>query len=472
MTTEKRDTELSLEIESHDDDAAFEEAALDDELDDSMAAAPVVAPRKKGKAKLLAGVLVLGVLGAGGFFAYQSMMAGGATPTAAVPADVPANTMAGMDALTPPGTIPGSPDAVAMDPFGAPADPNAAPGMMAADGGMTPPAPMAPDAVMADGGLPAAEPMPGFDPMNPPADAGMAPDPMAAFTQPADAGLPPAQPIDPLMGNTPPADQMPVDAMAGPAMDAQPGLSGANAPVDATASVETAGVAAPVMEMAAPANPTPAPAPVMQAPPVVPAPSVEPPVDALLRGQVVTLENRVAELEAELKTLRDRPAPVAETSGVSEAEFAALKRRVEEMAAAPKPAPAAPPAPAITAVRPLPAPVNAAAPVPSQPVVPATVRALTRVEQATAGGRATATNPSVSPTPPAAPARTTAPSMGVNWQLRSAQPGRAWIAQPGTQEMRSIAVGDEVPGLGRILSIAQGADSRWVVRGSMGSVNQ
>lgn len=460
---DKRDNELSLELETN-DDAAFEEAALDDELNDSMMAQPL--PRKKSKAKLIAGLLVVGVLGAGGYMAYQQMQAGGMQPPmAAVPADVP---VAGADPMAQPGADPFAPagDMAGGLPPAAPFDPNAPVGMMP-DGSMPVP-PGAPDAVMADGMMPPAEPMPGMDPMAPPApmmagpDGAMPPaDPMAAFTPPADPSAMPA----PMPGDMPPMDmagQPPVDPMMPPADVAANTVP--PAPV-----VETP--PAPVVQEQAPVIETIQPAPVVEAP-VMPA-NAEPPMTAMLRQEVNTLQQRVAELESELKTLRDRPvpAPAAAEAGVSEADFAALKRRVEELAAAPKAAPA-PAAPAPVAVAPRMPERAPAAPAASQDqVVPATVRALTRVEQATGGGRATATNPSVAPKP-AAPAPAASGATGVNWQLRSAQPGRAWIAQPGTQEMRNVAVGDEVQGLGRILSIAQGADGRWTVRGSMGSVSQ
>ena len=57
------------------------------------------------------------------------------------------------------------------------------------------------------------------------------------------------------------------------------------------------------------------------------------------------------------------------------------------------------------------------------------------------------------------------------WVLRSAQPGRAVLAQKETGDFKTVEVGDHVAGLGRIRSI-QVENGRWVVRGSSGSVSQ
>ena len=79
--------------------------------------------------------------------------------------------------------------------------------------------------------------------------------------------------------------------------------------------------------------------------------------------------------------------------------------------------------------------------------------------------------------PPAAKApettKTVAPApkpKAVKWTLRSASPGRATLAtQDG--DLRTVEVGNSVPSLGRIESIAvQGG--KWVVQGSQGSVSQ
>lgn len=57
------------------------------------------------------------------------------------------------------------------------------------------------------------------------------------------------------------------------------------------------------------------------------------------------------------------------------------------------------------------------------------------------------------------------------WQLRSARPGQAVLAKPGSNEFVTIGVGDTLSGIGRVQSI--GLDSgKWRVQGTLGSVFQ
>ena len=65
------------------------------------------------------------------------------------------------------------------------------------------------------------------------------------------------------------------------------------------------------------------------------------------------------------------------------------------------------------------------------------------------------------------------------WALRAVQPGRAWISpldpQTGSQDtegLREITVGDRIQGLGEIISIRQQLGGRWVVRGTLASLEQ
>lgn len=57
------------------------------------------------------------------------------------------------------------------------------------------------------------------------------------------------------------------------------------------------------------------------------------------------------------------------------------------------------------------------------------------------------------------------------WQLRSAQPGRAMLSPQGSNEMRSVAIGDTVDGLGRVTSINI-ENGTWIVRGTKGFVSR
>ncbi len=57
------------------------------------------------------------------------------------------------------------------------------------------------------------------------------------------------------------------------------------------------------------------------------------------------------------------------------------------------------------------------------------------------------------------------------WKLRSAQPGKALISQKGSNDFKTVEVGDTVKGIGRIVSIAT-EDGKWVVKGTSGQINQ
>jgi intracellular multiplication protein IcmG len=58
------------------------------------------------------------------------------------------------------------------------------------------------------------------------------------------------------------------------------------------------------------------------------------------------------------------------------------------------------------------------------------------------------------------------------WVLKSAKPGMAWVAPPGSSEIRTVTVGDTLQGVGKVTAIAQDAAGRWVVSGTAGRINQ
>lgn len=63
-------------------------------------------------------------------------------------------------------------------------------------------------------------------------------------------------------------------------------------------------------------------------------------------------------------------------------------------------------------------------------------------------------------------------SSKIVWELRAAQPGKAWVSPKGeSSRMQPVVVGDNLPGIGLITSISfDGA--RWVVQGTTGRINQ
>lgn len=57
------------------------------------------------------------------------------------------------------------------------------------------------------------------------------------------------------------------------------------------------------------------------------------------------------------------------------------------------------------------------------------------------------------------------------WELRSASDGVAWVSRPADNQLFRIAVGDQVPGLGRITAIRQQGEA-WVVVGTEGQIRE
>ncbi|MFN7114982.1 MAG: hypothetical protein ACK4PK_11565 [Alphaproteobacteria bacterium] len=69
-------------------------------------------------------------------------------------------------------------------------------------------------------------------------------------------------------------------------------------------------------------------------------------------------------------------------------------------------------------------------------------------------------------------AQPAAPARKVDWVLRSAKPGMAWVSEKGSSEMRTVSVGDTLAGIGKVTAIATDAQGRWFVNGTRGSINQ
>jgi hypothetical protein len=63
-------------------------------------------------------------------------------------------------------------------------------------------------------------------------------------------------------------------------------------------------------------------------------------------------------------------------------------------------------------------------------------------------------------------------SLAPEWVLKSAKPGSAMIAERGSNELRTIHVGDTLAGVGKIESIGKDEAGRWVVAGSRGRISQ
>lgn len=70
-----------------------------------------------------------------------------------------------------------------------------------------------------------------------------------------------------------------------------------------------------------------------------------------------------------------------------------------------------------------------------------------------------------------APKKTAPAVSAASWELRAAQPGRAWVSRKGQREMQSIEVGSTLGGIGRITRIEY-AGGRWTVFGTQGEIRQ
>jgi hypothetical protein len=160
----------------------------------------------------------------------------------------------------------------------------------------------------------------------------------------------------------------------------------------------------------------------------------EVPTAALLEKLDLVLA-RLDRLESDVKMLkeRDESAAVAAVDDLKES-LAVLEKKV---AAGGKTTATAPKMPTVEASQPKPQILGSSAP-----------------------------EPAPKPSPAATPRKT-----DIQWVLKGAQPGRAMVSQPGENEMRTVVVGDTLPGIGRITGISY-QDGRWLVQGTQGRITQ
>jgi hypothetical protein len=64
------------------------------------------------------------------------------------------------------------------------------------------------------------------------------------------------------------------------------------------------------------------------------------------------------------------------------------------------------------------------------------------------------------------------PAASSRWILKSASPGVAWVARPGSSELRAASVGTVLPGIGKVTSIGKNADGKWVLSGTQAKIIQ
>lgn len=70
-----------------------------------------------------------------------------------------------------------------------------------------------------------------------------------------------------------------------------------------------------------------------------------------------------------------------------------------------------------------------------------------------------------------APKQKVAPVKPKVWELKAAQPGKAWVSLKGKSDIKAIAVGDTLEGLGRITAISFN-NRRWTVKTTKGQIKQ
>lgn len=196
---------------------------------------------------------------------------------------------------------------------------------------------------------------------------------------------------------------------------------------------------APPVEAAMVAEATPAPAPT--------TPALDAKIDQML-ARMDSLEKEFDALRQVQAAEKSSPAPdlMAEIAGIRQS-VTALEARVDTLAAAASAARTEKPARAPVKVEPAP-------PAEKPPIISPKIL-----------------GEGVETAPPAAPSAKPAAEPAVRWVLKGAQPGRAMVARAGESDIQNVAVGDTLPGLGRITAIVY-QDGKWVVEGTRGRISQ
>lgn len=154
-------------------------------------------------------------------------------------------------------------------------------------------------------------------------------------------------------------------------------------------------------------------------------------------GRISSLETGLHEMSSNVSKSGAAPAPSVDVTGLQDG-LKSLESRLASLEKHPAPA----------AIK----DADEPAPVAQEPEEPRLVEA----------------NPEPAPVKAADPVRSAPPAV-TKWILRSAQPGSAMLVPSGGGEMKTVAVGDTLSGIGRIKSI-QMEGGRWVVQGTTGKV--
>lgn len=411
-------------------DEGFDEVSLDEET----AAAEAQPAKKKSGGGLVSVIAILAVLGGGTFAAVKffgvqlPFNIPGLTPTEQVAQQTAAPAQSEMTATAdlPQDSLPPQPEIPADDSFAAAGE--GLPGETAGDVDATT-AEVGPTSVLPDLGISAETSQ----------DADISPP--WGETAPATTENAPADAPATVVGNNNAADSNIVDPFAVGTQDVTADVNNAGHAAGMATQAAPAGNAEVVDPFAVGATPAETAAtpdtsvPATAETTSVTATTSAPAADAAQTARTSELEKKVADLEKSLadaeKALKKANDDLASTQKqLSEKTDALAKTKTDTKAATTKAADAQPAAVTETAAK-------------------------AEKDEAKPAAKKAAT----------APARKA-------WVLRSAKPGIAWVSEKGSNEMRTVSVGDTLSGIGKVTAITTDAQGRWVVNGTRGTINQ
>lgn len=298
-----------------------------------------------------------------------------------------------------------------------------------------------------------AQPAQGEMPRGP--DDGAPENNVAIAELPADTQTPPASTTQETATVTPSAEDILKEAMANREQKGAVAETVAQTPAPTDIAPATPKSAPPVETIAEAPVETPEPPAVPVVAQAVP-PETGPSSEAIaenakaveaLDQRLDTLLQRMDQIKSELSTVRNSAKP-ADTSGL-EQTIETLKVEITELKNCP-----APSVPAAKKPVPLEEPdeVDEPAAEIAEAPKPAPVKKAAK---------------------PKAASKTAAPSSASpgRWELRAAQPGRAWVSKAGERDMQSVEIGQSLPGIGRVTGIVY-QNGRWTVQGTAGQLNQ
>jgi polyhydroxyalkanoate synthesis regulator phasin len=172
------------------------------------------------------------------------------------------------------------------------------------------------------------------------------------------------------------------------------------------------------------------------------------------------VKEEIADPLAALGAPKQEEAPDAQTSAAAPVDAAPAAVQPTESSVAPA-AEVAPPVPEQSVET-----VKAVAPKPVEEPKAA------KVEEKKQAEPKKAAEPSKEVSKPKEAAKPAAPARKIDWVLRSAKPGTALVSERGSNEMRTVAVGDTLSGIGKVTAITTDSQGRWVVSGTRGSIKQ